>query len=97
MFSTLKLIAAAGLISASTAQAQTSDRAFLNTVPGVAVAQRFSTGSIWLAEARGLDVNGERALLGRVGHAAEATDHTDVPDTPIDGAILPDGMRRGAV
>jgi hypothetical protein len=85
MFSTLKLIAAAGLISVSTAQAQTAERALLSAGPSTAMAQRFSTGSTWLGEAQGFGVDGERALLGRVGNAAEATDHTDVPDTSIDG------------
>jgi hypothetical protein len=85
MFSTLKLIAAAGLISVSTAQAQTAERAFLSAIPNTAMAQRFSIGSTRLAEAQDVG-GGERALLGRAGHAAETTDHTNVPDTPIDGA-----------
>jgi hypothetical protein len=87
MSSTMTLVAAASLIAFSTAQAQTSERAFLNAVPSIAMAQRFSIIDLpGVTEGRGLDLDGERVLLGRIQPKAEATDHTVVSDSAIDGA-----------
>jgi hypothetical protein len=85
MSSTTTLIAAAGLIALSTAQAQTGERAFMNVAPSAAVAQRFGVlDPARPAGAPGLDLAGERALLGRV-RSTESTTRSDARHTPIDG------------
>jgi hypothetical protein len=87
MSTTMTLIAAASLVTLSTAQAQTGERALLNPAPGIAMVQRFSVfGPARLAGTRGFALDGEQALLGRVQHTPEPTEAADVRDTPIDGA-----------
>jgi hypothetical protein len=86
MSSTMTLIAAAGLIALSTAQAQTGERAFMNVAPSAVVAQRFGViDPARPAGAPGLDLAGERVLLGRVLGWTESTTRGDARDTPIDG------------
>ena len=87
MSTTMTLIAAAGLITLSTAQAQTGERALLSPMPGIALAQRFSVFDPGrLAGSPGFVLDGEQALLGRVHHTPEPTEDTEVRETPIDGA-----------
>ncbi|MGH7528398.1 MAG: hypothetical protein ACREMX_17015 [Gemmatimonadales bacterium] len=88
MYSTIRRLAAAGLLVASTAQAQTPERALLShTLPGYGIAGTFSaTGPARVHPALVLDVAGERALLGRVESLARPMDPVRFTDAPIDGA-----------
>lgn len=104
MYSTITLLAAAGLIVASAAHAQAPERALLSRMqPGYSIAGTFSpTGSARVPATHTL-VSGERALLGQVDHGTRPTDPVGFTDAPINGArallgkwpsaisILPDG------
>jgi hypothetical protein len=85
MYSTIQLLAAAGLIVASTAHAQAPERALLSRMqPGYGVAERFiPAGSARVHPTRSIAA-GERALLGQVDHRPIDPGH--FTDAPIDGA-----------
>lgn len=88
MYSTIGLLAAAGLLVASSASAQSPERALLNRIPtGHSAAGTFSAALHMPAHAaRILDLAGERALLGRVD--------TRTSMAPASGAHAPvDGTR----
>ena len=88
MYSTLKLLTAAGLIAVSTAAAQTPERALLSSTPsGFGIARSSSAGGSARAGAAPLvRVAGEQALLGRIHNSIVAKDQHGVTGAPIDGA-----------
>jgi hypothetical protein len=88
MYSTLKLLTAAGLIAVSTADAQAPERALLSSTPtGFGTARSFSAGgSARTGAAPVVRVAGEQALLGRIHNSIVPTDQHGVTEAPIDGA-----------
>jgi hypothetical protein len=88
MYSTLKLLTAAGFIAVSTADAQAPARALLSSTPtGASIDRSFSAaGSAQAGAASVVRVAGEQALIGRSPHPAVPKDHHGVTEAPIDGA-----------
>jgi hypothetical protein len=88
MYSTLKLLAAAGLIAVSTAAAQTPERALLSsTLSGFGIARSSTPGvSARAGVAPLIRVAGEQALLGRIHNSTAPKDQHGVTEVPIDGA-----------
>jgi hypothetical protein len=87
MYSTLKLLTAAGLIAVSTADAQTAERALLTSTPtGFGTARSFSAGGSARTAAPVVRVAGEQALLGRIHDSIVPKDQHGVTEAPIDGA-----------
>jgi hypothetical protein len=84
MYSTIRLMASAGLLVASTAHAQ-GEQALLNRNPASYGSAAFRTAMPVANAAPSLDFDGERVLLGRVDHPVRPVDSADVAD-PIDGA-----------
>jgi hypothetical protein len=88
MYSTLKLLTAAGLMAVSTADAQVPERPLLNSTPtGFSIARSFSAaGSARTGAAPLVRIAGEQALLCRVHNSIVPTDRHGVTEAPIDGA-----------
>jgi hypothetical protein len=88
MYSTLKLLTAAGLIAVSTADAQAPERALLSSTPtGFSIDRSFSAGGSAQTDAAPVVwVAGEQALLGRIPYPIVPKDQHGVTEAPIDGA-----------
>ena len=88
MYSTIQLLAAAGLFVASTVHAQAPERALMSRIPpGHGVAGNPSAAETrQVPPARSLDVAGERALLGLVDDRARPADPAGSTNVPVDGA-----------
>ena len=88
MHSTMKLLGAAVLIVASTAQAQTPERAFMTHPPAsyssAGTLSGTATGRVDGAAA--LRITGERALLGEVDNRTRPAEPANFTDPPIDGS-----------
>jgi hypothetical protein len=98
MYSTLKLLTAAGLIAVSTADAQAPERALLSSTPtDFTIARSFSAGgSARAGAAPVVRAAGEQALLGRIHNSIVPTDQHGVTGAPIDGARALMGRRASA-
>jgi len=107
MYSTIRLLGAAGLLVAATAQAQAPEQALLSRMqPGYSMAGTFNPTGMGRVRATPTLVAGERALLGQVDNHARPSDAAGFTDAPIDGArallgkwpsaisVLPDGRAR---
>ena len=95
MYSTLKLLTAAGLIAMSTADAQTPERALLSSTPtDFTITRSFSAGGSARAGAAPVTrVAGEQALLGRIHDTIVPTEPHGVTEAPVDGARALMGRR----
>lgn len=104
MYSTIRLLGAAGLLVASTAHAQAPEQALLSRMqPGYSMAGMFSPTRMGQVHTTPTLVAGERALLGQIDNRARSPDAASFTDAPIDGArallgkwpsaisVLPDG------
>ncbi len=86
MYSTTQLLGATVLIVASTAQAQTPERALLSHAPASysTAGTRSGTATGRVDAAAATRITGERALLGEVDNRARPAEPANVTDPPID-------------
>lgn len=83
----IRFLGVAGLLAASTAQAQSPQTVLLNQVPtGHGIARELSHATARVETTPVLAAAGERALLGRVEHRIQSTSPAGSTDSPIDGA-----------
>ena len=89
MYSTTQLLSATVLIVASTAQAQTPERALLSHAPAsYSIAGTLSGTAAGRVDAAAASrITGERALLGEVDSRARPAEPASFTDPPIDGSL----------
>jgi hypothetical protein len=83
MYAAIRYLGVAGLLVASTAQAQSPRAALLNQFP---VGRGISHATTRVETALGFDAASERALLGRVERRIQSTNSAGSTDSPINGA-----------
>jgi len=89
VYSTTQLLGATILIVASTAQAQTPERALLSHAPASysIAGTRSGTATGRVDAAAAIRITGERALLGEVDSRARPAEPASFMDPPIDGSL----------
>jgi hypothetical protein len=86
MYSTFRYLGAAGLMIASTANAQAPEAALLNHTPAPrGIVRGFNYSGAWRGAGPAITVAGERALLGRTEHDAPSTETAGFQHVPVDG------------
>jgi hypothetical protein len=89
VYSTTQLLSATVLIVASTAQAQTPERALLSHAPASysIAGTRSGTATGRVDAAAAIRITAERALLGEVDSRARPAEPASFTDPPIDGSL----------